>query len=146
MSENERTRVLEMLKNGVISVDEAEKLLLAMEEPAQPEQEAAVALKDNRGRKPKKLRIQVDASDEMTQVGNTKVNVNIPISLIKSLGPIVTKSMPKEAKTELEKQGIDLAAIMQTVEELVDSGLDEDIVNVDVGDDGEKTKVRIYVE
>ena len=49
MSENERTRVLEMLKNGLISVDEAEELLSAMDSRETVNTEL-VAMKDSRGK------------------------------------------------------------------------------------------------
>lgn len=140
---NEKARILNLLKDGVITVEEAEKLLNALE-PEKPNQEEAIALKDTRGRKPKKLRVTVDADDNGSS--KAKVNVNIPISLIKTLGPLVKKSVPNDVRYELDSQGINLDAILASVEALVESGIEEDIVNVDIGDDAEKAKVRIYVE
>lgn len=145
MPENERTRVLEMLKNGLISVDEAEELLSAMDSRETVNTEL-VAMKDNRGRKPKKLRITVDANENEDGSGKAKVNVNIPMSLIKSLGPVALSSIPKDAKIELNKQGIDISEIIKQVMELAENGLDEDIVNIDAGEKGSAAKVRIYVE
>jgi len=140
---NEKARILNLLKDGVITVEEAENLLNALE-PEKPKQEEAIALKDTRGRKPKKLRVTVDADEHGG--GRAKVNVNIPIALIKTLGPLVKKSVPNDVRIELDSQGIDLDAILASVETLVENGLEEDIVNVDIGDDGEKAKVRVYVE
>lgn len=145
MPENERTRVLEMLKNGLISVDEAEELLSAMDSRETVNTEL-VAMKDSRGRKPKKLRITVDANENEDGSGKAKVNVNIPMSLIKSLGPVALSSIPKDAKIELNKQGIDISEIIKQVIELAENGLDEDIVNIDAGENGSAAKVRIYVE
>ena len=69
-----------------------------------------------------------------------------PISLIRTIGPII-KSLPSEARAEMDKAGVDVAAIMEAVEAALDSGIDEDIVNIDVGGDGpEASKVRVYVE
>ncbi|WP_411677946.1 SHOCT-like domain-containing protein [Caproicibacter sp.] len=148
MNGNEKTRILNLLRDGAITTEEAEQLLNALEEREQPEEPAAepVVLKDNRGRKPKKLRILVD-SDEANK-GKSKVNVSIPISLIRALGPIASSSIPKKTRLELEQQGIDVAAILAEVEELIESGTDEDFINVDSGDgEGEgNSKVRIYVE
>lgn len=137
MDEN-RTRILNMLKANQISVEEAEQLLAALNPPA----EAPVALKDNRGRKNKKLRVVVDTEEEDSKA---KVNVNLPVSLVRTLGPIIIKNLPAEAKAEIEKSGIDLAAIMEGIEEFIDSGIEEDIVNVDVGGK-DNAKVRVYVE
>ena len=141
MDESSRARVLTMLKDGVITVEEAEELLRSLE-TKQPEPEP-VALKDTRGRKNKKLRVQVDTGENE---GKAKVNVNVPVSLIKTLGPIIAKNMPAEAKAEMNKAGVDLVAIMESIEQLVDSGLEEDIVNVDVGEGADMAKVRVYVE
>ena len=131
MGENERTRILNMLKEGKITVEDAEKLLSALnigseEEKVTPE---TVALKDNRGRKPKRLRISVDAGDGGDKA---KVNVNLPVSLIKTLGPIAVNNMPREAKEELDRQGIDITSILADIDSLLSSGMDEDIVNIDI--------------
>jgi hypothetical protein len=143
MNEENRIRILNMLKDGTITVEEAEKLLSAIGEKSEAIAEP-VSLKDTRGRKGKKFRIVVDSEDERKK--NARVNVSIPVSLIKTLGPIVTRYIPKEAKDEMDNAGIDIAAIMEGIEMLVESGSEEDIVNVDVGEGEDKTKVRIYVE
>lgn len=107
--------------------------------------ETPVTLKDNRGRKSKKLRILVDADEKGKN--KAKVNVTIPLSLLKSIGPIVKNSIPSNVKSELEDQGVNIGEILNTVEYLIENGLEEDIVNIDAGgEDGENAKVRIYVE
>lgn len=141
MEDSSRARILNMLKDGTITVEEAEELLRSLE-TKQPEPEP-VALKDTRGRKNKKLRVQVDTGENE---GKAKVNVNVPVSLIKTLGPVIAKNLPAEAKTEMDKAGVDLVAIMESIESIIDSGLEEDIVNVDVGDGPDMAKVRVYVE
>ena len=141
MEDSSRARILNMLKDGAITVEEAEELLRSLE-TKQPEQEP-IALKDARGRKNKKLRVQVDTGENE---GKAKVNVNVPVSLIKTLGPVIAKNLPAEAKKEMDKAGVDLVAIMESIESLIDSGLEEDIVNVDVGEGPDMAKVRVYVE
>ena len=145
---SEKSRILNLLRDGAITPDEAERLLDALEsrEKPAPEPVEAVVLKDTRGRKPKKLRIMVDSNEKSS--GKAKVNVSIPISLVRSLGPIALSSIPKDARREMEAQGVDIKAIFAQVEELIESGSEEDFVNVDTGD-GEGTegaKVRVYVE
>ena len=147
MNGNEKVRILNLLRDGAITTEEAERLLDALESRREPEPEPEpVVLKDSRGRKPKKLRIVVD-SDEAKK-GKSKVNVSIPISLIRTLGPIALSSIPKKTKQELDEQGIDVAAILTQVEEMIESGADEDFINVDSGNDAGEgaSKVRIYVE
>ncbi|MCE5234432.1 MAG: hypothetical protein ABFC62_03265 [Clostridiaceae bacterium] len=149
MTATERTKILELLKNGTITVEEAEKLLTAVDAPEAAQE--SVTLKDSRGRKSKKLRILVDAiehgGDGENSRSNAKVNVSIPLSLIKALGPIATKSIPRDTMAELKNDGVDIDEIIRQVVELSESGLDEDMINIDVnGGESEKAKVRIYVE
>lgn len=141
MEENSRTRILQMLKEGVITVDEAEDLLRALESN-EPDGKQPVTFKDARGRKNKKLRVEVDSGENESKA---KVNINIPVSLVKSLGPAVIRNMPADAKEKLDEAGVDLVSIMESIEDLIESGQDEDVVNVDVnGPDA--AKVRVYVE
>lgn len=145
MSNNERSRILNLLHDGAITPEEAEKLLDALEsgagEAPAPE---PVALKDTRGRKPKKLRILVDNTEKDN--GKAKVNISIPVSLIRSLGPIALSTIPKETKKELEEKGINIASLIDQIEELIDSGMEEDFVDIDTGEGDTPSKVRIYVE
>ena len=145
MSNPERTRILNLLRDGTITPEEADQLLDALESGKETPP-APVALKDARGRKPKKLRIQVD--NEEKESGRAKVNVSIPVSLIRSLGPIALSSIPKDARRQMEEQGIDIKGILSQIEELIDSGSEEDFVNIDTGGGGEEgsAKVRVYVE
>ena len=149
MNGNEKARILNMLRDGAITTEEAERLLDALEgrkdESAPPPVEPIV-MKDPRGRKAKKLRIQVDNGDRGKN--KAKVNVSIPVSLIRSLGPIALNSIPKDTKRELEEKGIDIEAIFSQVEEMIESGVEEDFVNIDTdgSDDNGASKVRIYVE
>ena len=147
MADNERIRILNMVKDGAITIEEAERLLAALDSRSGAPAQDIVALKDTRGRKPKKLRITVDSSEQKDGgKGNAKVNVNIPISLVKSLGPIAMSGIPKDTRKELEANGIDIAEIIRQVTELIDSGMEEDIVNIDAGEGEGTAKVRVYVE
>ncbi|HWR22239.1 MAG TPA: hypothetical protein VN366_02080 [Feifaniaceae bacterium] len=142
MEATDKSRILNMLREGHITVEEAEELLRALEQ-AQVSA-APVPLKDARGRKAgHKLRVVVDAGENSQKA---KVNVNIPVSLIRTIGPIIAKNLPAEAKQELDKAGVDLLAIMDSIEQLIESGIEEDIVNVDVGEGPDVSKVRVYVE
>lgn len=143
MNENDRIRILNMLKEGKLTVEEAGDLLSAAAAPKESRAEE-VPLKDTRGRKGKKFRIVVDAGSEKMKAA--KVNISIPLSIIRTIGPIIINNLPKATKEELQKSGVDIIQIMQDVETMIDSGFDEDIVNVDTGEGEEKAKVRIYVE
>ena len=138
---DDKTRILNMVSEGKITVEEAAKLLDALEQNDKSIAEP-VALKGKQGRKPTKLRVNIDAGENNKK---SKVNVNIPLSLVRTIGPIVSKNMPKEAQDEMNKKGIDIAGIMDSIEELIDAAAEEDIVNVDIEGD-EASKVRVYVE
>jgi hypothetical protein len=141
MEENETTRILNMVKEGKITVEEAQQLLDALDQK-DVRQDDPVTMKDNRGRKAKKLKVQVDAGES----GDAKVNINLPISLVRTIGPIVAKNMPSEAKQQLDEKGVDLNRIFADIENLAENGLDEDIVNIDTSKDGHNAKVRVYFE
>jgi len=143
MDQNDRIRILNMMKDGAITVEEAERLLSAGE-PLRELPASEVALKDARGRKPKKFRIVVDSANDGAKPA--KVNIAIPISLIRTFGPVIAKNLPQEAKEELGRSGVDIARIMTDIESVIESGMEEDIVNVDTGEGDDKAKVRIYVE
>jgi hypothetical protein len=133
-----------MVKDGKLTVEEAEKLLSAGEEAPKEAPAESVAIKDTRGRKGKKFRIVVDAANDKMKAA--KVNISIPLSIIRTIGPIIANNLPKATKDELQQSGVDIVQIMNDIESIIDSGLDEDIVNVDTGEGEDKAKVRIYVE
>jgi len=138
---NERTRILNMVSEGKITVEEAEKLLDAVtgEEAWDAN---AVEFKDKRGRKPKKLRVNIDSKENSKKA---KVNVTIPLSIVRTFGPIIAKNLPKDTKEELTKSGIDFAQIIDDIENIAAENSGEDIVNIDTeGEDA--AKVRIYLE
>jgi hypothetical protein len=111
----ERMKILEMLESGKISAAEAEKLIAALEVSEQAEKP---------GKAPRWLRVRVFDKKR----DKNKVNVNIPISLAK----IALKFIPKDAKSKLDKEGLDVDAILQMVREGVSDGK---IVEVDEEDE-----------
>lgn len=137
---NEKMKVLEMIASGKIAPAEGLDLLNALEDS---NQKSSVS-PDNRGRF---LRIRVDSAQK-----NTKVNVNIPLGLLKvatKFADIGMKFIPAEAHQELQKKGINLSDIdFKELVQLVDQGLvDGKLVDIDTEEEGAgRTKVEIYVE
>lgn len=136
---NETIKVLEMIQEGKISAIEGAELLKAFDEDSGVK---PVAQRDDRF-----LRVRV-SGDKVK-----KVNVNIPLKLLKvfsSLAVMCMKLIPEEARRDMEKKGIDLASI--DIEELlllIEQGLvsDEKLVDIDVDDPDEgKVRVEVYVE
>ena len=78
MSENRR-QILDMLAQGKITADEAERLIAALEKRAARRRAAD---ETRRNEKLKYLRVVVDAHDEHD--GPTKVNVRVPMQLLRA--------------------------------------------------------------
>lgn len=133
----EKLRVLELIQEGKVSASEGLELLKAMEEG---EQEAKPT--GNGGRH---FRVKVDGD-------KTKVNVNIPMRLVKAASKFVNLGMnfiPQEARSEMDKRGIDLSDIdFNELVDLIDQGLvDGKLVDIDVDDPEEgRMTVAVYVE
>ena len=134
----QRRQILEMLAEGKITADEAERLIDAVE------REGLAGSPPARKTRPKYLRVVVNAEDPS---GPSRVNVRVPLQLLRA-GVRLTSLIPPVAVTkvnaELERVGVpfDLGQLKpQQLEELVDQ-LDD--VTVDVDDPG--TTVRVFCE
>ena len=152
MNEDRRT-ILEMLAEGKINADEAERLLAALDRPQSP------AAASETGSKPraKYLRVVVDDEARVDHEGKTKgpvhVNLRVPMQLLRA-GVKLTSIIPPQAQAKINDAlsrhasghggaTIDLSAINpQNLGEIIDQ-LDE--LTLDVNE-GEKTKVRLYCE
>lgn len=131
----ERKKVLEMLADGKISADEAERLLETLEDRT-AETSSATAL-TQRGL-PKYLFVKVDSSS------GDKVNIRVPMKLIQA-GIKLKSLLPREAQdkinAQLSEKGINLDDFSsENLKDLLDA-LTELEVNVD---DKKGDKVRIY--
>jgi hypothetical protein len=146
MSENRR-RILDMLAEGKISVDEAERLLTAMGESTGDSgfSETGEVRKDER----KYLRVVVEPDpDAGAGAKQQRVNIRVPMALIRA-GVKLTSLIPSNATTkineELRKSGVDFdvsSIKTENLEELVDAMKD---LEIDV-QGGQEGKVRVYFE
>ena len=123
----EKMRILQMVEEGKISASEASELLDAL--GSEQQEEKALQKPSMKGRK---LRILV------TKPGSEKpqVNIRIPLRLVKW----AERFIPKEAKQELDDQGIDIDEIVGSIDEL------EDLTLVDVTDEDTGEQVKIFIE
>lgn len=142
MENRDKKRILEMIKEGKISVDEGIELLNAInEEPPKVD----TVMEKPVSKKKRKLRIAVLAEDGSDRAD---VNVSIPINLVKAVLPVLNSGIiPEKTRVEIGKNGIDMDAVMSAIDGIIENidDLDEDMVNIDVG--GEDTaRVRIYVD
>ena len=132
-------RILEMLSEGKISVDEAERLLSLVDSPAVPEPLEVGSRPRRRNGPGKYLRI-------VGVEGDDRVDIRVPLSLIRGgvkLGGLFASGPGGKWGERLKERGIDLAQLDG------DSGLDDLIeglaeLEMDFQDGGER--VVIYTE
>ena len=152
MNENRR-QILEMLAEGKITADEAERLLAALD--GGPAGEFSGSTKGSNGAavktRAKYLRVLVEADESMTGMkGNTTVNVRVPMQLLRA-GVRLASLIPPQAHDQLDqalsKHGVPITLSQikpENLEELIDHLED---LTVDVsGTDGNMTKVRVFCE
>ena len=140
---NEQRRlVLQMLGEGKVTADEAERLIDALE---RERLESPAGAEPRQKPRPKYLRVVV--VDSSGGDGPTQINIRVPLQLLRA-GVRLTSLIPPQALTkvnaELDKAGvpIDLTLLKpQQLEELIDQ-LDD--VTVDVDDPG--AKVQVFCE
>jgi hypothetical protein len=127
-----RKQILQMLSQGQITLEEAENLLVALEK--QPATDAPL--------KPKAKFIRV-----MVEDGPTKVNVRVPMQLLRA-GVKLASLIPPQARiqvdSKLRENGMmfDLSQLKpENLEELIDQLND---LTVDVDD--KNAKVRVFAE
>jgi hypothetical protein len=123
----ERMRILKLVEEGKISPGEAARLLSAMDGDIEATQVPMAAPAVGVGGRWLKVRV----TD--TYSGHTKVNVNVPLVLVKMALGIGSRFVP-------EASGVDL----NELRELVESGMTGKIVEVEDVEDGER--VEVYVE
>jgi hypothetical protein len=126
MSEEKRM-ILEMVKDGKITVDEAEQLL----EKAQPGESVDDTEVVKKPRSRKFLRIRVTEEDQ------EKVNIKIPMALAK----VGLKFIPKN-KLKVNGEEINSDQIMEMIKE----GAEGEIVNIDASDKGKNIKITIFID
>lgn len=157
MNENRR-QILEMLANGRITADEADRLLAALEpeviHPPRDFTNRAAGHKVDAApprSHSKYLRVLVEADEAMTGMkGPTTVNIRVPMQLLRA-GVRLASLIPKQAHDHLDealnRHGVPLTLSQikpENLEELIDH-LDDLTVDVD-GRDGNTTKVKVFCE
>jgi len=146
-----RRQILQMLAEGKICADEAERLIAATE--PSPYSSTVSESNSNLGVKPrpKYLRVVVDSEEDSGHDGPTKVNVRVPMQLLRAgvrLAALIPAPALRRANDAMQEQGvpIDLTQIKpENLEELVEH-LNDLTVDVDQRDANAKVKVRVFCE
>jgi len=138
---NDRRSVLQLLADGKINPDEAERLLLALERPEAAALGAAHPEPGRQGR-PKYLRVTVNADADATTV-----NIRVPMALLRAgvrLSSLIPPGARDQVNAEFAKNGVpfDIGQLKpENLEELI-AHLDDLSVDVDSAD----ARVRVYCE
>lgn len=135
--DEQRMQVLQMISEGKITPAEGARLLDALGQDEKETEE--IRPRRAGGKSGHMLHIRVIDAD------GTKINVNLPLGLVRSATRLATKVLPNEAREAMNRQGIDLNDI--DLEELVaelEAGTGDGRL-VDVQDE-DGTKVEIYVD
>ena len=132
----EQKRILNLLSEKHISVDQAAALFNALTESEVPV--LAGSAKPAKKGVAKLIRISIDAQDE--NGGNkAKINVNVPLGLAK----FAAKFVPQQARDQLDLQGIDLSDLFDSLGSDVPEGR---LIDIDAQDDNGGSKAKIIIE
>ena len=148
-----RRQILQMLADGKVNADEAERLIAATEAPSSFATFAEGTSPAAEKPRPKYLRVLVDAEEGSNGAydGPTKVNVRVPMQLLRAgvrLAGLIPAQALHRANQAMQEKGvpIDLSQIKpENLEELVEQ-LNELTVDVDQKEAGAKVKVRVFCE
>jgi hypothetical protein len=141
MSENRR-QILQMLSEGKITPDEAERLIAALEGG-----QGDTAPRRNGA--PKYIRVLVEKEEEGRGEEPTKVNIRVPIALLRA-GVKFASLMPQEARSHvndaLREKGMsfDIGQLKpENLDELIDNLQD---LSIDVDKKNRAAKVKVFCE
>lgn len=126
----ERMQILKMIQEGKISAEEGVRLMEALDKGdiRGPRPPAPPSFSGMMAGKPSLLRVRVTD----TNTGKVRVNVRLPLSLVKS-------GIKMGAKFAPEVEGLD----MDTLSEFINSGERGQIVDIEDANDGEHIEVFI---
>lgn len=145
-----RRQILQMLSEGKINADEAERLIAAMEQPASSSSPDSTSAATGKTR-PKYLRVVVDSEENGDRDGPTKVNVRVPMQLLRAgvrLAGLIPQQALHRANQAMQEKGvpIDLSQMKpENLEDLVEQ-LNDLSVDVDQKEANAKVKVRVFCE
>jgi uncharacterized protein with von Willebrand factor type A (vWA) domain len=141
--DKESLEILEMVKEGRVTPEQATQLLEALR--SQP---SAVSLAA--GERPRFVRVRVNVNERGGEGDQVAVNMNLPVAMADlALKLLQEAKITRDGETIefgdylKDLQGMDISAILQLVKE----GAEGKLVDVDVADgDGDKVKVEVIVD
>ena len=140
----ERRQILEMLAEGKINADEADRLIGALGGSSATATATTVQAKPL----PKFVRIMVDTKDGRHSKP-VHVNVRVPVALLRAgvrFGSLIPIQAQERMNAEFRKNGLDFDIRHikpENINELIDQLQD---LSIDVDQEDDDTKIRIFTE
>ena len=141
---NERRKVLDMLSEGKINVDDAERLLSALSGDEQAPGREDDFPSRKKTTEPRFLHIMVEPSD--SAANSERVNIRVPLRLVRAglkWASFVPKGAQKKVNESLKRKGLEMDFTKMSKEDLDELMQNLDELTVDV--DGDE-RVRIFCE
>ena len=141
----ERKKILDMLSEGKISVDDAEKLMVAIEADTSS---TTTSNNPQTGQEPKQLKYLCVRVEPKAEDGE-KVNIRIPIGLIKA-GVKLASLMPKDVQTKvndaMDEKGVDMNLDFKKLSAEDSDGFFSILSELSIDIDNEKESVKIFCQ
>ena len=138
----ESLKILKMIEEGKVTADEGKKLLEALDgSQDEPEQRISAAPE----KKNRILRVVVDTHGHGDD--DARVRVNIPLDVAKKAAKFAAL-IPKDAKQDMQDKGINIDEIdiEGLIEMFVNGEIDENLVDVESGNNEKGASVKVYVD
>ncbi len=129
-------KVLTMVAEGKISVEDGERLIKAIKEAKSSQNQTTDVVSYNNGSRDHKSMKGKLVIDIQSAKGE-KVKLNLPLKLAK----FASKMIPKERLKEVEREGYNIKEILNHIRSF--DNIEDDIVNITSGNGD---KVRIYID
>jgi hypothetical protein len=142
----ERRQILEMLAEGKINADEADRLLGALGGSSSTATATATAVQTKP--LPKFIRVMVDAK-EGKHDKPVHINVRVPIALLRAgvrFASLIPVQAQEKVNAELRKNGMDIDITQikpENINELIDQLQD---LSIDVDQKDDDVKIRVFCE
>ena len=142
----ERRQILEMLAEGKINADEADRLISALGGASTTATATATAVQAKP--LPKFIRVMVDAK-EGKHDKPVHINVRVPIALLRAgvrFASLIPASAQDKVNAELRKNGMDIDITQikpENINELIDQLQD---LSIDVDQQDDDVKIRVFCE
>ncbi len=143
VSDNRR-RILQMLSEGKITADEADRLLAALDKETSCAEPIHGEVFKPRA---KYLRVLIEAQHPHKANAPTKVNIRVPMQLLRAgvkLGALMPREARERVNQAMREKGIDFDLNQFKPDNLED--LIEQLNDLEVNVDEDRAKVRVFCE